>query len=334
MKKVLYVVLAIALIYLVCCLIGPAEIKVERSGTINAPVDAIKSQITDYSVFAKWSPWQEKDPNMKTTIEGEAGKVGHKYAWEGNKDVGKGTMEITSVTADKVVEKLVFDGRGANDVSFDFKPDGAGTNVTWAMNMNIGFFGRGMMMFMKGKVDKMLGGDFEKGLAKLKTVSEAAAVAAVTPKYEVKELNWEEKTYYGTKSTNLTMDKVGAFLGENLSKIAGDLTKAKFAPTSAPSCLILKWDDATMSGDMAAVFAADSKAKVKEWEKYTIPAGKVLTIAYFGGYDKIKDAFTAIKTYASEKGFTKSVFLEEYITDPMSEKDTAKWQTNIYCMVK
>jgi carbon monoxide dehydrogenase subunit G len=183
MKKVLYVILGIALVYLVCCLMGPSVIKVERSATINAPADAVKSQIVDYSVFNKWSPWAEKDPNMKLTIEGTPGTVGHKYAWEGNKEVGKGTMTLTKVDGDLVTEDLNFDGRGVSNVSFAFKPEGAGTNVTWGMDMNIGFFGRGMMMFMKGKMDKMLGGDFEKGLAKLKTQAETLppAVAEVAP---------------------------------------------------------------------------------------------------------------------------------------------------------
>jgi carbon monoxide dehydrogenase subunit G len=178
MKKVLYVILAIAVIYLVCCLAGPSVIKVERSATINAPTDAIKAQIVDYNVFNKWSPWSEKDPAMKTTIEGTPGTVGHKYAWEGNKQVGKGTMALTKVDGDLVTEELNFDGRGASNVSFAFKPEGTATNVTWGMDMNIGFFGRGMMMFMKGKMDKMLGGDFEKGLGKLKTLAETMPVAA------------------------------------------------------------------------------------------------------------------------------------------------------------
>lgn len=176
MKKVLYVILAIAVIYLVCCLIGPSNIRVERASTINASADAIKSQIVDYNVFSKWSPWAEKDTTMKVSVEGTAGTVGHKYAWEGNKEVGKGTMEITKISTDTIVEKLGFDGKGYSDVTFTFKAEGAGTNVNWAMDMNVPFFGRGVMMFMKGKMDKMLGGDFEKGLAKLKTVAETVPI--------------------------------------------------------------------------------------------------------------------------------------------------------------
>src|SRR4051812_32266610 len=97
MKKVLYVILTLALIYLVLCIAGPSRVVVARNAVINAPTDAIKSKITDYNVFPKWSPWQEKDPSMKFSVEGTAGTVGHKYSWEGNKEVGKGTMELLSI---------------------------------------------------------------------------------------------------------------------------------------------------------------------------------------------------------------------------------------------
>jgi hypothetical protein len=336
MKKVLYVILALVVVYLVLCIAGPSSVTVQRSVSMNASVDAVKSQVSDYNLFAKWSPWQEKDPTMKSTVEGEAGKPGHKYSWEGNKDVGKGTMEISSISADTLAEKLNFDGKGISDVYFIFKAEGAATNVTWSMTMKVPFFGRGMMMFFKGKMDKMLGGDFEKGLEKLKGVAETASTASTSAaNYEIKEMDWtEERTYFGTKTNNLTMEKISPFFAENFPKIWGDLEKAKVTPASAPTCLCFKWDDATKSGDFAAVLAADKKAPVKGWEKYTVPAGKVLKVEYFGAYDKVGAAHEAMGKYMKEKGLTQGLVLEEYVTDPMSEKDTAKWQTNIYYTIK
>jgi hypothetical protein len=333
MKKVLYVIIALVVVYLVLCIAGPSSVRVERSAVINAPADVIQGKISDYNQFNTWSPWADKDTTMKSTVEGEAGKVGHKYSWEGNKDVGKGTMEITAVGTDTLKEKLDFNGKGTSDVWFAFKPEAAATNVTWGMNMNVGFFGRGMMMFFKGKMDQMLGGDFEKGLGKLKAVAEAAPATAA--KYEVKETNWDAgKVYYGTKTTNLAVDKISPFFGENLPKIWGDMEKGKVTPTTPPSCLVFKWDDASMSGDMAAVIGGPADAKIKGWEKYTVPAGKVLQVAYFGAYDKIGGAHAALMNYVKEKNLTQGVVIEEYVTDPMNEKDTAKWQTNIYYTIK
>ncbi len=329
MKKVLYVILALACIYLVLCVMGPAVIKVERTATINASADAIKSQILDYNVFSKWSPWAEKDSAMKITIRGEVGKVGHRYEWDGNKAVGKGSMELTTVAADTIVEKLDFSGKGVSDVIFIFKPEGTGTNVTWAMNMPIGFFGRGMMLFMKGKMDEMLGGDFAKGLEKLKSIAEAAPAAAT---YEIKELAWDAKTYYGKKAT-LGFDKLADFFGETFPKIFEEAGKNKLELASAPSTIYFKWDTAAKTTDCAAVISF-AKGDMKGWEKFDVPAGKVLQIEYFGAYQKVGPAHMAMDKYMKEKGLSQGLVIEEYVTDPMSQKDTAKWQTNIYYMVK
>jgi effector-binding domain-containing protein len=334
MKKVLYVIVALAVIYLVLCIAGPSVIKVQRSTSMNASADAIKSQITDYNVFAKWSPWAEKDTAMKTTIEGAAGTVGHKYAWDGNKQVGKGTMELTKISADTVAEKLDFSGKGVSDVFFIFKPEGAATNVTWAMDMNVGFFGRGMMMFFKGKMDKMLGGDFEKGLAKLKTVVEAVPVVKTYRGFEIKEVVWTEHNYYGKKAT-IAIDKLSAFFAENFPKVFNDAVNAKLQHTGPPSGLFYSYDQQKNQTECAAVISVPDGQVLKGWEKFNIPATDLaLHIAYYGGYSKMADAHGAMADYMKEKGLTNGEVIEEYITDPMSEKDSTKWLTNIYYVIK
>ena len=332
-KKILYVVLALVVIYFVLCLVGPSVIKVERSVSMNASADAIKSQITDYNVFNSWSPWAEKDTAMKITIEGQAGTVGHKYTWEGNKDVGKGTMELTSISADTVAEKLDFAGKGVSDVFFILKPEGTATNFTWAMNMNVPFFGRGMMLFFKGQMDKMLGGDFEKGLAKLKAVVEAVPVAKTYNGYEIKEVIWPEKNYYGKKAT-LPFEKLSGFFAENFPKIFNDAITAKLQHTGPPSAIFFSYDEQKQTIECAAVISV-ADGELKHWEKFNVPAADIaLHVAYYGSYDKITKAHSAINEYMKEKGLAHSVAIEEYISDPMTEKDTTKWLTNIYYVLK
>ncbi|HEX7414757.1 MAG TPA: SRPBCC family protein [Bacteroidia bacterium] len=334
MKKVLYVIIALVVTYLVLCLVGPSVIKVQRSVSINASVDAIKSQITDYNVFAKWSPWVDKDTAIKITIEGEAGTVGHRYAWEGNKDVGKGTMQITAISADTVAEKLDFSGKGVSDVFFIFKADGAATTVTWAMDMNIGFFGRGMMLFFKGKMDKMLGGDFEKGLAKLKQVMEAIPVVKTYRGYEIKEVLWTERNYFGKKAT-VKFDKLSAFFAENFPKVFNDAMNNKLQHTGPPSGIYFTWDEQKKQSECAAVISVPDGQVLKGWEKFNIPATDLaLHIAYTGGYSNMANAHGAMDDYMKEKGLTNSVVVEEYLTDPMSEKDSTKLLTNIYYVIK
>lgn len=265
MKKVLYVILALVLLYLVLCIAGPSNVHVERSAIINASTEAIQAQLVDYNKFAAWSPWAEKDPNMKTSVEGEPGKPGHKYSWEGNKDVGKGTMEVASVSADTFREILNFEGKGSSPVYFAFKPEGAATNVTWGMDMKVPFFGRGMMMFFKGKMDQMLGGDFEKGLAGLAKAAEGAK-EGMAKKYDIQEMGWAERTYAASKKTTVTMDKMGGFFGENFPKLFADVQKDKITPQSAPSAIYYSMDKTTMSGEVAAAIGVPNGTKVKGWE--------------------------------------------------------------------
>jgi effector-binding domain-containing protein len=202
------------------------------------------------------------------------------------------------------------------------------------MDMNVPFFGRGMMMFFKGKMDAMLGGDFEKGLGKLKTVSESGK-EGMAKKYDIQEMDWTERTYAASKKTNLAMDKIQPFFAENFPKLFADVQKDKIAPQSAPSAIYYSWDEKTMSGDMVAAVGIPNGTKVKGWETIVVPAGKVLFVSYYGPYRQIGDAHMAIGNYIKEKNLTKGdMVVEEYITDPGAEKDSTKWQTNIYYSLK
>jgi len=334
MKKILYVIVALVVIYLILCIIGPAKTKVARSVAINAPVGVVKTQLLDFQFFRdKWSPFTELDPNMKSTYEGTVGTPGYKYHWEGNKDVGKGSMEYLGSSGDTMKVKLQFiePWEGISDVGFIASGDDKSTTVTWAMESHNAFFTRPMMLFMN--MDKMLGTEFEKGLNKLKTVMESMATE---PKkyngYEIHESTWEAKSYVG-KRAMVKFDKMSAFFADNFPKIFAELGKAKVQPLMAPSALFFMWDEANKQADCAAVACVPAGTTAKGWETFNTPAGQVLHIAYYGSYEKSMDAHMAMDAYMKEKNLQQSVVIEEYVTDPMTEKDTAKWLTNIYYLV-
>lgn len=333
MKKVLYVIIGIAILYLVLCLMGPSQLTIERNVSVNAGANAVNAAIVDHKIFhEKWSPWTEKDPAMKVTYEGEAGQVGHKMSWVSEvKDVGKGSMKIESVSADSVIETLSFEGMGDSKVYFKVKTDNSTTNVIWGMSNKIGFFGRGFMLFMN--VDKMVGPDFEKGLSKLKSYVESIPAEPKAFAYEVKEIQWEERTYCGKKETFGT-DKLYPFFAENFPKIFADLTKAKLKPSGSPSAIYFKWDTEKNETECAAVACLPKGTVLKGWEKWVIPSSKVLHIEYYGAYNKSMGAHNTMMNYMKEKGFEQSMVIEEYVTDPSTEKDTAKWLSNIFYVLK
>jgi len=195
MKKVLYVIIGLAVIYLILCLVGPKATTVVRSTTINAQVDAVKMQMADLKFFQeKWSPWSERDPQMTVTYIGEMGQPGYGYTWKGNDEVGQGTLTVVGFNGDSLLQKLSFEGMGDSKTFYVVNAKDAGTNVTWGSSMDFAFFGRGMMLFMN--MGKMMGGDFENGLDKLKKGIERMPADPVDATYEVKRVGWTGRTFF------------------------------------------------------------------------------------------------------------------------------------------
>lgn len=334
MKKVLYVIIAIGVIYLILCFFGPKQVVVEREITINKPIEVVKPKLGDFKFFHDtWSPWTEKDPNMKTTYEGTPGTIGHLYTWSGNKEVREGSMLLSAINGDTMRQDMTFDHHGGTVVNFIARGNGNTSTVKWQMVMPVGFFGRTPMLFMN--MDKMMGPDFEKGLAKLKTAMESmpGQETSQTHTYEVKEVEWPETNYLGSKKENVKVQDIPMYLGKHLPAIFGEMGKNKIQPEAPPSAFFWNFNEAAGTTDMAAVIKAAKGAKVKGLETYTIPAGKVLHVTYYGAYDKMMPAHEAILNYMKEKQLKHSMAIEEYVTDPGVEKDTAKWMSNIYYVV-
>ena len=172
---VVILVLAVAGL-LVYAAMQPDDFRLERKATIMAPPERIFAHIADFRRWGAWSPWEKKDPAMKRHFSGPASGKGTAYAWEGNKDVGSGRMEITEDTPPtRVVIRLDFlkPFEATNTAEFSLQPQGEATTVTWAMYGKADFFSKVMCVFTS--MDKLVGPDFEAGLANLKAVAEKPA---------------------------------------------------------------------------------------------------------------------------------------------------------------
>ncbi len=170
------VVLAIAGV-LVAASFRPNTFHVERSTNINASSDSLVAMVTDFHRWTAWSPYEELDPAMKRSYSGAPNGKGAVYTWSGNSKAGEGRMEIMEVVpSSKVGIQLDFTKpfESHNMATFAFAPEGGGgaTKVTWMMDGPSPFISKVMGMFMN--MDKLIGNDFEKGLANLKKVAEGA----------------------------------------------------------------------------------------------------------------------------------------------------------------
>jgi uncharacterized protein YndB with AHSA1/START domain len=177
LKKILIGV-PIALAVIVLVFVGivamqPAEFVVVRKVAIAAPPEAVFAKVNDFHNWDAWSPWAKLDPAMKTTFEGPSEGKGAIYTWTGNDKVGEGRMTILESHPSSLVDiKLEFlkPFESLCTTKFSFEPSGDKTNVTWSMAGKNNFIAKAMSLFIN--MDSMLGGDFERGLAQMKTLVE------------------------------------------------------------------------------------------------------------------------------------------------------------------
>lgn len=151
----------------------PDTFRVERSGSMKAPPDKVFALIEDFHKWTSWSPWEHLDQNLKRTYGGAESGQGATYAWQGNAQAGEGRMEILEAApASRVVIKIDFlkPFEAHNQVEFALSGEDGGTRVVWSMTGPQPFMMKIMSVFMS--MDKMVGKDFEKGLASLKAVVE------------------------------------------------------------------------------------------------------------------------------------------------------------------
>lgn len=172
-KIIAIAVLVVIISILVFATTKPDTFRVERTTTIKAPPEKIYPLINDFHSWTTWSPYEKKDPDMKRTHGGAASGQGAVYEWDGDKNVGKGRMEITeSSPASRIVIKLDFLApfEAHNTAEFTLQPQGDATQVTWSMYGPANYMSKLMNVFFN--MDKMVGDDFAIGLANLKAAAE------------------------------------------------------------------------------------------------------------------------------------------------------------------
>ncbi|HZJ05419.1 MAG TPA: SRPBCC family protein [Nocardioidaceae bacterium] len=149
---------------------------VERSALIEAPPARIYDQTANFHNWTNWSPWEGLDPELTRTYSGPESGTGAAYGWSGNRKAGQGRMEITEATAPTRVQiDLVFEKpfKARNDTVFTIAPEGSGARVTWSMTGKNTLVTKVMGVFKS--MDRLIGPDFERGLAQLKATTEKSA---------------------------------------------------------------------------------------------------------------------------------------------------------------
>ena len=165
---------ALIVLFVVIVSLRSGDFRISRFATMAAPQEDIFGQVNTLRNWEAWSPFEKLDPNMKRTYEGPPSGVGASQYWSGNSAAGEGRSTISeSDPYNRIGLKLemVRPMKATNDAEFTFVPENGQTRVTWTISGCNGFMGKAFSLFMN--MDKMLGGEFEKGLADLKKVVES-----------------------------------------------------------------------------------------------------------------------------------------------------------------
>jgi hypothetical protein len=172
--KILIALVVIVAVLAVVVATRPSEFRVQRTTTISAPAPVVFAQVNDFRKWEAWSPYVKRDPAMKKTFEGAPAGVGAIYTWSGNNEVGEGrTTIIESRPSELIRVKLEFvrPFAATSIAEFTFKPEGERTAVTWSLSGHNNFIAKAMGLVVN--MDRMIGGDFETGLAQMKSAAEA-----------------------------------------------------------------------------------------------------------------------------------------------------------------
>jgi Polyketide cyclase / dehydrase and lipid transport len=176
LTTILTAIAAIIVVFVIIIATRPADFRITRSATISAPAAVVFAQVNDLRKWEAWSPWEKIDPALRRTFEGSSMGTGAIYRWAGNNKVGEGSMTIMeSRPGESIQIKLEFlkPFKATDTAEFTFKSEGNQTVVTWSMFGTNNFMAKALGLFVDW--DKMVGSDFERGLAQLKSVAEASS---------------------------------------------------------------------------------------------------------------------------------------------------------------
>ncbi len=328
-KKILFALLAVVLIFTVIGFFLPRHVSVTKKGIVHAPAAYVFDDFNNLKNWSRWNYWNSIDPDMKVTYGQKFEGTGASYVWDGPVN-GQGSVSIAESKPTELVKvDLEFDGNAAVG-TYGTVSQGDSTEVTMNLTADMGTnpIGRWIGLFMQKEIDQA----FSYSLAKLEEINQAK------PKFSV-PLSIEETPgffYVGIQHTMSPKDAdaVSAQTARMFTQLLGDLQGARVELLGAPVCLYPRYTLESM--DFICAVPVRPEAKVPA--KYKIeqqPAGLAAKAVHFGSYRTLQVAHDQLVKFIPFKGYEEAGGpWEVYLTDPEVERDTAKWATEVYYPIK
>ena len=337
LKKLLIVLVLLVAVLAGIGLLLPRRVHAERAAVIDAPRATVFVLLNGYANFNKWSPWFDLDPQAKYTYGGPASGVGAKMSWAGDpKTAGSGSQEIVESRPFELVRtRLDFGSQGKADAQFTLTPEGTGTRVTWGFETDLGM--NPVSRYFGLMIDKMIGSDFEKGLAGLKKLAESLPKADFsTLEIESVEVAPATVAYVSTSST--WDDKaIAAALGSAYSQVGRFMTAQRLKQSGAPITIHTRWSDAAYEFDAAMPVDRAPEPEVPQASPVKVKqtySGKALKAIHRGTRRDLPATCEKLAAYAAALGSEAAgPTWDQSAADPGNTPE-AEVVTNVYLPIR
>ena len=336
-KLLLFFIVSVLLITGMLSLLLSTSQKVERTVTIQAPASVIYHELSRLENFHRFSVWSQNDSTVRYTPQGTDGTVGAATLWSGDPEIsGDGKIEITALEANRsVAHKLSFTRprKGTATSLFTLRENGGLTSVTWQFRLATPRPWNIFNLFYS--LDKEMGADFETGLNLLKKAIETRAGTIAASAVEIRDMDFPATTFLQVRQ-QVGWTDMGRFYAQHLPLVYQEALKAQASP-GTPTGLYYRWDEQNQRADMSAAVPVKSGTEMRTplFSTENIPASKAVYVNYYGAYDKLPGIYSQVRALLAEKKLKqKYPIIEQYITDPAKEKDTARWLTKIVFLVE
>jgi len=340
LKKLLYAIVIIIVLFVVVGLFLPRNIHIERTISINRPAPLVFSILNSYASYDTWSPWAERDPLAQFSVSGPKSGVGATLSWDGDPRLtGKGQQEIIeSIPYSLIRIRFQFDNQGEAIMFYTLAEDSGVSQISWGFDTDVtsgqGLFGGIMTRYFGLFFDRWLGSDYEQGLSNLKRLAESLPSADFSGlEVEIAEMEPQTILYIESVSSQAP-DDIAEALADAYREISIFIVENGLQVSAQPMAISRGWHDSGYSFDAAIPIAAADLELSGNVRIGETPAGKVLRVVHRGGYDQMMPTYEKIAAYMGAHGLEESgISWEQYISDPGNTR-TDELITHVYFLLK